>query len=103
MSSNYGSNQSFLFDELTQTKITATATAAELFTGGSRNPRRQVIRVYNDGNRSVFIGPSGVTASGPTKGEELRKQEAISMSLGDTGLFAITSSGTCDLIVTELS
>jgi hypothetical protein len=101
--SNYNSNQSFLFDELTQANITATTTAAELFTGGSRNPRRQIVRVYNDGSRSVFIGPSGVTASGSAKGEELRKREAISMTLGDVGLFAVTSAGTCDLIVTELA
>lgn len=101
--SNYSSNTSFLFDEYTQAKITATTTAVELFTGGSRNDRRQIVRIYNDGSRSVFIGPSGVTASGTTKGEELRKQEALTLTLGNVGIFAITSSGTCDLIVSELA
>lgn len=103
MSGQYSHNRADMVDELTQKSITVATSATELFTGGSRNAGRQVIRIYNDGSRSVFIGPSGVTASGTAKGEELRKHEALSLTLGNVGIFAITSSGTCDLIISELA
>ena len=103
MSSKYSGNEINFADEITQKSITVTTTATELFTGVSRNTARQVIRIYNDGSRSVFIGPTGVTSSGANKGEELPKQASMTMSLGDVGLFAITNSSTCVLIVTELA
>jgi hypothetical protein len=91
-------------DNLTQRAITVSAAVAtELYTGATRNPNRQVVRVFNDGNVVCYLGPSAVTASGVTKGEELEPGEAISYTLANDGLFAITLSGSTLLIVTELA
>lgn len=90
-------------DNLTQRAITVSSTAVELHTGVTRNPNRQVVRVFNDGNVVCYLGPSAVTASGATKGEELEPGEAISYTLANDGLFAITLSGSTLLIVTELA
>jgi hypothetical protein len=101
---NYGSSTTFLADEITQKVISVSTSAVELFTGVSRNSGRQSVRVYNDGSRTVFIGPSTVTSSGSTKGEQLQSGEAMTFSqLGDVGLYAITSGGTASLIITELA
>lgn len=103
MSSKYSTDNSFLFDELTQSVITVTTTATEVFTGGSRNANRQVVRIYNDGNNVCYIGPTGVTSSGATKGEPLQKAESLEITIGNVAIFAITSSSTTSLIVTELA
>ena len=103
MSSSYSGNRIHLTDELTQKSITVTTTATELFTGGSRNAARQVVRIYNDGNSVIYIGPSGVTASGANKGEALQKNQSITYSLGNVALFAITASSSSVVIVTELA
>jgi hypothetical protein len=100
----YNPNTNFLYDELTQkVQSVSSGSAVELFTGASRNPDRQVIRIYNDGNRTVYLGPATVTSSGPTKGEPLESGEAISYPGGDSQLYAITNSGTTSLIITELA
>lgn len=101
---NYGSSTTFLADELTQKVIPVSTSAVELFTGVSRNPARQSLRIYNDSSRTVFIGPTGVTSSGSTKGEQLLSGEAMTyVELGDVGVFAITAGGTASLIITELA
>lgn len=103
MSGLLTSNRSYLADELTQKSITVSTTAVELFTGVSRNPRRQIMRIFNDGNQPCYIGPSGVTASGSSKGEELLKGQSLEVTIGDVGIFAVTSSSSTTLIVTELA
>ena len=101
---NYGSNTTFLADELTQKVVSVSTSAVELFTGASRNPARQTLRAYNDSSRDVFIGPATVTSSGSTKGEILRAGESLTFSqLGDVGIYAITANGTASLIITELA
>jgi hypothetical protein len=103
MSGGYSSNTSYLFDELTQKVVSVSTTAVELFTGVSRNPKRQSIRIYNDGSTDCYIGPATVTASGSTKGEVLEKKNWMELTIGDVGIYAITASGTTSLIVTELA
>lgn len=103
MSGQYGGTGSHRTDEFTQSAITVTTVPVELCTGGSRNPARYYIRIYNDGNTSCFIGPSGVTASGVSKGEELLKKQSMELELGDVGLFAVTASSTTTIIVSELA
>lgn len=103
MAGQYSGSDIHNYDELTQASISVGTSQTELFTGGSRNARRQVIRVYNDGSNDCFIGPSGVTASGSTKGEKLVKGGSITYTLGDVALYAITASGTTTLIITELA
>lgn len=99
----YSNNTIHLRDEITQKSVTVTTSATELFTGGSRNTKRQVIRIYNDGSSDCYIGPTGVTASGAAKGEILQKKNWMTWEIGDVGLFAITASGSTDIIVTELA
>ena len=100
---NYGSSTTFLADELTQKVISVSTSATELFTGVSRNPARQTVRIYNDGDNACYIGPSGVTSSGSTKGELLQKKQWIIYPIGDVGIYAITASSTTSLIITELA
>jgi hypothetical protein len=101
--SNYNSDRTFLVDELTQKVVSVTASATELFTGVSRNPRRQVMRIYNDSTSTVFIGPTGVTASGATRGEPILKKESLEITIGNVAIFGIVASGTADVIITELA
>lgn len=103
MSGNYSANRTFLVDELTQKVTSVTTSATELFTGVSRNADRQIMRIYNDGGQTAFIGPSGVTSTGATKGEPLQKGESLEITIGNVAIFAITSSSTTSLIVTELA
>lgn len=100
---SYQGNPAVYVDEIAQKVVSVGVTATELFTGVSRNPNRQYIRIYNDGNRTCFIGPTGVTASGSTKGEALQPSEALTLTLGDVAIFGITSNNTTSLIITELS
>jgi hypothetical protein len=101
--SNYNSDRAFLVDELTQKVTSVTTSATELFTGGSRNARRQVMRIYNDSTVTVFVGPSGVTATGSTRGEPILKKESLEITIGDVAIFGIVASGTADVIITELA
>lgn len=100
---SYQPNPAIFADELTQKSVTVSTSATELFTGGSRNARRQIVRLYNDGSQDCYIGPSGVTASGSAKGEILRKSQSITYQLGDVGIFGITASSSTTIIVTELA
>ena len=100
---SYNSNTIHLRDEMTQKNVTVTTSATELFTGGSRNAKRQVVNLYNDGAQDCFIGPTGVTASGATKGTLLEKKNWMTWEIGDVGIFAITDSSSTNIIVTELA
>jgi hypothetical protein len=100
----YNSDTNYLVDEIDQVRLSVgSSSPVELFTGASRNPRRQTVRIYNDGTRTAYIGTSAVTSSGSTKGEPLEPGESISYPAGNAGIFAITASNTTNLIVTELS
>ena len=101
MNGTYNQNPAILADELTQKAVTVTTAATELFTGSSRNPKRQHIRLYNDGLETLYFGPAGVTASLATKGEPLLKKQWFSGPTGDVGIFGVTASGTTSIIVTE--
>jgi len=103
MSGNYTANHTFLVDELTQKVTSVTTSATELFTGVSRNANRQIMRIYNDSNSTVFIGPTGVTASGSTRGEPILKEESLEITIGNVAIFGIVASGTADVIITELA
>lgn len=101
--SNYGSSTTFLSDELTQKVTSVSTTAVELFTGVSRNPERQIVRLRNDGNKRCYLGPVTVTSSGSTKGDFIEPGEVITWAIGDVALYGITASGTTSIIITELA
>jgi len=88
-----------LEDVILQGVVTITSTQTELKVGASLNPDREVVRVYNNSNETIFFGPNGVTT---TTGEPLRRRQSMEMPIGAQQLFAITASGTADVIVWEL-
>lgn len=88
-----------LEDIILQAVVTIGTTETELAVSGSPDPDREVVRVYNSSNQTIFVGPAGVTAS---TGEPLRRRQSMEMPIGTQSLFAVTASGTADVIVWEL-
>lgn len=87
-------------DELyAQATVNVGTTEVEAKVGATRNPQRQVLRIYNNGNQTVYVGPTGVTAS---SGEPLRRRQSMTLQIQDLGVFMITQSSSSDVIVTEL-
>lgn len=87
----------------TSKRITISTSAVELFTGSSRNPNRQLITIYNDSSGIIYIGPSGVTTSGATKGYQIEKKQTVTMAMGDVAIYAIAASAVGDITVQELA
>ena len=88
-----------LEDVILQGVVTITTTQTELKVGGSVDPDREVVRIVNKTDATVYVGPSGVTT---TTGEPLRKRQSMELPIGTQSLFAIVASGTADVIVWEL-
>ena len=58
--------------------VTVNTTPSEIKVGASRLPNRQSILVYNDGNATIFYGPSAsVATSGVNKGHPLYKDQFV--------------------------
>ena len=53
--------------------IDVTTSPVELKVGTTRNPERQAIIIYNDSNRTLYLGPATVAVSGANKGIPLLK------------------------------
>ncbi len=88
-----------LEDVILQGLVTINTTQTELKVGPSVDPDREVVRVYNSSNSTIYVGPSGVT---PSTGEPVRKKQSFEMPIGTQSLFAVVDSGTADVIVWEL-
>ena len=86
-------------DTLLQGVVTIGTTQVELKVGGSVDPDREAVRVYNKSNSTIYIGPSGVTTS---TGEPLAKKQWIEMPIGTQSLYAIAGSAGNDVIVWEI-
>lgn len=84
---------------MVQGVVTVGTTQTELKVGGSREAEREVVRVYNSSNSTIYVGPSGVTVS---TGEPLFRRQSMEMPIGDQALYAIVASGTEDVIVWEI-
>lgn len=87
----------------TSAVLTVGTSAVELFTGGSRNPRRQALLIYNDSSATVFLGPSTVTISGSTKGVPLLPSQSTAYPAGDLAVYAIAGSASNAVLVQELA
>ena len=104
-SSEFSDTNSELFD---QKQITVTDTGVEAITDAGATDRacRQHVRIYNDGNSTIYVGPQGVTAPGGAKpGEPVTKRGSIGYDVrGDNNkVYMITSSGkTATVIVSDL-
>jgi hypothetical protein len=91
-----------LEDVFVQKVVSVGATATKLVVASSADPDREIVRIYNDSNSIVYIGPSTVTSSGTNKGEPLYKKQWIELPFGpDLEVYGIVASGTADVIVTE--
>lgn len=94
-----------LVDDLyIQANISVGTTATELVVGSSPDPDRMVVRIYNKGDETVYIGPENtVTASGANQGEPVFKDQWILFCLHpNLTVFGITESGSSTVLVQEL-
>jgi len=86
--------------------VLATAVSVDNTVGGVALPAsalafRRIISIQNKGDKSIFVGPSGVTAA---TGTEIPKGAAAEFNAGPSvAFFAITASGTSDVRVLQLS
>ena len=102
-----GINQSSEFsdvleDVLVQGTVTVGTTQTALNVSGTNNPEREVLRIYNSSNSTIYIGPSGVTADASSS-EPLFKNQWIEFPIGDSlTMYAIVASGTADVVVWEI-
>lgn len=82
--------------------VSVTSTAVEAKVGASRLTGREAITITNKGSKTVYYGPSGVTA---TTGDVLYKDQFVSLPFGaGVGVFVVCASGdTATVIVQELA
>jgi len=84
--------------------VSVSTTEIEAKVGGSRLFDRQGVWLYNDSSNTVYIGPTGVTASGSTKGFPLAKSQSAFIEAPDSvAVFLIASSGSHSVIVQEIA
>lgn len=94
--------------DVDETSYTSLAVAVgtsqvEAKVNGTRNPLRQILKLTNDNDTvEIYYGPTGVTASGSTKGDVLWPRQEAAIPIGDVGLFMIAPSGSVNVIVQEL-
>lgn len=85
--------------------VSVADTATELRAAGTDLTGRQIIIGYNDGTETIFIGPSGVTASGATKGLPIGPGMPFSLLVGPNNkVYGICATGlSSSMIVQEAS
>lgn len=84
--------------------VSVSTSQVEAKVGGTRLVDRHGVWVYNDSSNTVFVGPSGVAASGSAKGLPLFKQQSAFFELPDSvAVFVIAGSGSNDVIVQEIA
>jgi hypothetical protein len=88
-----------LEDVILQGVVTVGTTETELKVNASVEPDREVVRVYNKSDVTVYIGPSGVNT---TIGEPVFSNQWAELPIGTQSLYAIVDTGTADVIVWEL-
>lgn len=88
-----------LEDVILQGVVTVGTTQTELKVGASVESEREVVRVYNKSNSTIYVGPNGVTT---ITGEPLKKNGFMELPIGTQSLYAIIDSGTADVIVWEI-
>ena len=91
-------------DVFIQTNLSVSTTAVEIKVGSTPDEARQVLRVYNKGPETIYLGPENtVTASGANQGEPLFKDQWIEFTIPPfLTLYGITASGTSTALVQEI-
>lgn len=91
-----GANTTFL-----TTLVTAGLTQVALPASALAN--RRSVTVQNNGNKSVFIGPTGVTISGATKGIEIAAGATYHANIGASiALFVISGTASQEVVIAEM-
>lgn len=78
--------------------LSVTTSQVEAKVGGSRLAFRQILSIYNGGNKTIYFGPSGVTSA---NGIPVFANQAVNIPIGDIGVFVIASSGTQAVVIQE--
>lgn len=81
--------------------ISVGTTAVEAKVGATRSESREVVRIYNNSNTTIYFGPSDVTAS---TGEPIFKNQWINIPVNvNLSVYLITASGTAsDIRIQEI-
>lgn len=83
--------------------VTVTNVASEVKVGASRLSNRQAFIIYNDGNATIFYGPTAsVATSGANKGFPLYKDQFIFYPVGNAPWYFICASSNANIIVSEV-
>ena len=82
--------------------LTVGVTQVEAKVGVNRLSRREYVYIHNNSNPPIYIGKSGVTTTGATKGDILYKDQFIYIRVDDdTPIFMIAASSNTDVFVRE--
>ncbi len=83
------------------TSVVVGTTQTALRVGASNLEGRDMIIIYNKGTTPIYIGPSGVTTA---TGIKVVPEQILNINLRDNiSLYALTSAGTCDVVVQEVA
>lgn len=81
-------------------RITVTAVGVSAQVGVSAADGRQFVNIYNDGNQTIYFGPSGLAT---TDMEPLKKKQRVEIAATDMlDIVLKTASGTSDVIIQEI-
>lgn len=86
-------------------RITVGAGAEVLAAASGTNlAKREFLMFYNDGNKTIYFGPTGVTKNGATKGVPVEPTETVTFKASDAvNIYLISDTGNQNVIVQEWS
>lgn len=92
-------NDSYLMGE-----VTVGTSQVQMKVGANNLECREILRIYNNSSNTIYVGPSGVTTTGSTKGEPVRKGGWIEFPIGDNlDVYAIADSAGNSILVQEFA
>lgn len=92
-------DRSDVLDTIGLTKVIVVGTtASEARINAARLPKRQVVRIFNTGDKTVYW-----SFDSSIIGEPLFKNESLTIQVGDIPVWLITLSGTSNVVVHEVS
>lgn len=82
-----------------QATVSVGTSQVEAKVGSNRLEGRQLLRLFNNSNSTIYFGPTGVTTS---NGEPLFKNQSMTIPLSDAAaLYMIAGSASNNVIVSE--
>ena len=83
---------------LTSGALTVGTTAVEIKVGGTRLANRKSVFLFNNSNKTMYWGDSGVTT---TTGIPIARGESVTIAIEDVAVFVITDQAGRDARVVE--